>query len=506
MKTATGLPHNAFDWKTSKLVCEFNIQHQIMTPIPELYQPKGEPRKIRPVPFEADVVDAMAMSANGPQPSTSQDSEEVSKKAQPTGSKRPSSNDAEGSSPKRPKYEEESDEESPTEPTLIRTVLYGAEHLAHRKHSASAMEIVIIDSVAYIWWYDRQGAIQSYGLDFIEDLPHFMVLLLILQQLPPEGLGILNTLDSSLHIPGPHGELHFKMGNRLLRSWCIHGRATAIFDIVEQTLPPAIPAHLVNLIRTDGLLAKLMWVESNRVQEGMIIEEIYKRMAEKMTEEDRAAVEGHIPDLIAWKLFDELSTKTIRNDLGIGADDISGRVLSLSVFRRLRPITELEGDDFLRAWWDCVLCHLALWKVGVRHRDISVGNLMYYKYEGRVMGVLIDFDLSSLLKEDEENDPTGTDCRGTLQFMATDLLPGEYAPREREHLYQHDFESFFWVLTWVAHRYQGGKEIQNPPFNDWWPHFRESKISFLMDVVTKRRLPPPTSSFKDVWLNVGKVL
>jgi hypothetical protein len=45
----------------------------------------------------------------------------------------------------------------------------------------SAMTICLED-VAWVWCYDRQGIIQYSGINFIQDLPRFMVLLYALQR------------------------------------------------------------------------------------------------------------------------------------------------------------------------------------------------------------------------------------------------------------------------------------------------------------------------------------
>ena len=64
--------------------------------------------------------------------------------------------------------------------------------------------------------------------------------------------------------------------------------------------------------------------------------------------------------------------------------------------------------------------HFELWKWGLHHRDISSGNLMYTRDEqGRVVGVLNDFDLSVLASLASE---FSTERTGTVPFMATDLL------------------------------------------------------------------------------------
>ncbi|OAX42207.1 hypothetical protein K503DRAFT_661385, partial [Rhizopogon vinicolor AM-OR11-026] len=92
--------------------------------------------------------------------------------------------------------------------------------------------------------------------------------------------------------------------------------------------------------------------------------------------------------------------------------------------------------------------HHILWQKGVRHRDISPSNLMFYfswDSSGRdvAVGILNDYDLSSLKKG-----PTGRERTGTVPFMAIDLLTKKSLAGEVEHLYRHDAESFIWVLTW----------------------------------------------------------
>jgi hypothetical protein len=72
------------------------------------------------------------------------------------------------------------------------------------------------------------------------------------------------------------------------------------------------------------------------------------------------------------------------------------------LFRRWYPITDLIGEPFWKAFWDCFRCkrtptfhshtyaddvlaalgHYHLWLGGVEHNDISVKNLMYNKLNG----------------------------------------------------------------------------------------------------------------------------
>jgi len=52
--------------------------------------------------------------------------------------------------------------------------------------------------------------------------------------------------------------------------------------------------------------------------------------------------------------------------------------------------------------------------------------------------------------------------------MALKLLTNKAIEGKVEHLYQHDVESFIWVLTWVSLRYEDGKLQRNGrPLDDW---------------------------------------
>jgi len=108
---------------------------------------------------------------------------------------------------------------------------------------------------------------------------------------------------------------------------------------------------------------------------------------------------------------------------------------------------------------------------------------MYYRdSSGKVVGVLNDYDLSSM-----NIVPSGRERTGTVPFMALKLLTNKAIEGKVEHLYQHDVESFIWVLTWVSLRYEDGKLRTNErPFDDWLrvdaKGCHEKKSSFLFQV------------------------
>ncbi|KAG2132091.1 hypothetical protein DEU56DRAFT_448900 [Suillus clintonianus] len=107
-------------------------------------------------------------------------------------------------------------------------------------------------------------------------------------------------------------------------------------------------------------------------------------------------------------------------------------------------------------------CHYELWKNGVHHRDVSPSNLMVYKTsDGRWIGLLNDFDLSSA-----RDTPSGQER--TVPFMAMELLTEAAIEGQVKYLYQYDAESFIWVLVYVCLCYERGMFIgKRSPLNAW---------------------------------------
>lgn len=103
-------------------------------------------------------------------------------------------------------------------------------------------------------------------------------------------------------------------------------------------------------------------------------------------------------------------------------------------------------------------------KCNIVHRDLSHSNILWDENTtGRVVGVLNDFDLVSYRKHVAETVPSSAQRTGTRPFMAIELL--EDSPPI--HDFRHDLESLFYVMLWHTSRYQGGRLVSSPPYEDW---------------------------------------
>ncbi|KAK0211856.1 hypothetical protein IW262DRAFT_1412093 [Armillaria fumosa] len=169
------------------------------------------------------------------------------------------------------------------------------------------------------------------------------------------------------------------------------------------------------------------------------------------------------------------------------------RVLRITVSERLFPLDSLtDVKEVGQVFLDILQCHR--WLLDhpkILHRDISMTNVMYRRRKGQVCGVLNDFDLSSFYPLLESSSLHRT---GTAPYMSRDLLK----PADVAHLYRHDIEASFYVLTMLCCRYEIGLSDKNPvihelkveqgqqtPFAGWfnrsvtWDMLSDMKTGFL---------------------------
>ncbi|KAG1816325.1 uncharacterized protein BJ212DRAFT_1480776 [Suillus subaureus] len=348
----------------------------------------------------------------------------------------------------------------------VQTGLYAAEMFASNLGVNYLLNLIVIDDVMWIWYYDRQGIIQCSGINFIQDLPRFMVLLYALQRFDLYDWGrnkdflLVQVEGKQCHefkIKDAELEevdllLHTSHDERVTH-YGLQGRATNVVPVTSEALAKKYGNF------QDGMVAKIFWGEASRTSEPEILDKVEEIAKVHPT------VQGHIPKLLWHHTFTN-PTSAIREALGVPEPTKGSRVLYILIFPKLHSITELDGRVLFDVWRQCILCHLTLWKEGVYHRDVSPGNLMWYWKDGKRIGVLNDYDLSSLANV---QGPQGNERTGTVPFMALDLLTEEGQRGEVKHLYRHDLESFMWCFAWISLRYKEGVLLQRGlrPFDEW---------------------------------------
>jgi hypothetical protein len=74
-----------------------------------------------------------------------------------------------------------------------------------------------LDDVAWIWYFDRQGAIQTTGINFIQDLPYLAALLFAFQRFSVRNWGFGPSLQNPRNIFAPFKMTFPEKGRRSLK-------------------------------------------------------------------------------------------------------------------------------------------------------------------------------------------------------------------------------------------------------------------------------------------------
>ena len=211
--------------------------------------------------------------------------------------------------------------------------------------------------------------IESRIIDLVEDLPHFLLLLLILQRFddakwgyfsecPQSGINVepVEKLPTvSFVADAETGEritiVFYPNDHEIYLGTTLIGRGTSV--IGGRMGPPPELTQLGDtkkLREGNNLVVKIYWPEENRTSEVEILKKA-KEYGEKID-----LIGNHIPEMVCHLDSNFLcsSTKTIRQFLGLSTD--GSRRLRIIVFRRLRPIKELKEKDMLTAYMQCFFC------------------------------------------------------------------------------------------------------------------------------------------------------
>jgi len=219
----------------------------------------------------------------------------------------------------------------------------------------------VADDVVWVWYYDRQGCIQSQGINFFKDLPSFLVLLYALQRLTLEQWGLNPSLDERVR------RAHFGTFDRGLAGDIVEPNSTLTtkdgkkFELTREVFHSnlGIIGRGTVTVRakikggpTDKTYAvKISWPEESRLNEAEILNAAMEKAG------GDPDITNHIPKVFVTQDF-PICMGTVRTALGIPArkeGHPDSRVLRVIVFPYLRPITSFKRR-FLRSWLECVRC------------------------------------------------------------------------------------------------------------------------------------------------------
>jgi Fungal protein kinase len=180
------------------------------------------------------------------------------------------------------------------------------------------------------WWYDRQGAIQTSGFDFVKDLPRFLILLFAWQRFTEEDWGIGLGQPGQTFTCDNGVEITVDEDRRLLhRTYGIIGRGTMVVQATSTC----------DQLKGLPLVVKLSFPEESRIPETEVLDTVQKNA-------------GHLPD-VADHVLHYIATKSS----GYSTSDIRKRLkLNTKGARKLTIVVfeKLEGDisalDGIEMW------------------------------------------------------------------------------------------------------------------------------------------------------------
>ncbi|KAJ4471214.1 protein kinase [Lentinula lateritia] len=376
--------------------------------------------------------------------------------------------------------------------TRIQCASYAKEMLSNGFIRNHAMGITADDSGFRFQYYDRSKVVESQPFHILNDESKTLLMAMVCQlnKLSTEKLGFIPNLDLNKfdHLRHPE-QLTFKFeddpsalvgatytftgsdGRRrrlkitkvLYRAEGIVGRCSIVVEVVCLCREADCFWHEEGNQKTRVM--KISFPSKTRPCEDGLIGEARSK-AESSGQ--RWAL-NHLPEVIDSITFPYHEHTTVQGRLKKHLkDDYEERVMRVTFLEKLHPLSELtDPREYAQVFYDILQIHQWLYEcVGILHRDLSSGNIMFRRIDGKVYGVLNDFDLSSRVR-DMNHGPTSKQRTGTRPFMSVDLLDSRWAGG---HLYRHDLESLFYIILCLACRYKApGVPAPEPrPYSQWF--------------------------------------
>lgn len=344
-------------------------------------------------------------------------------------------------------------------PTEIQCAFFGLELLRSRWGRTHSVVMLFSDDQFSVRWYDSQGCIRTEAVSLSgEELPLVVATIVLFQRFKTAMRGRAG-IDLKATIDGK--EVPFDIPQSTRARWALGGRRSVVGVPVpagtadgkqrskrgvkgaSSTLPEDCPVDL------GQYHFKWSWREETRDSEADIVKTA-RRRSEQYLKEHSTDVTDHLPQIMHDEDFPSLSTGLIRQFAELTSTEVQPRIPSLILSKRLSPLKGLDGYTIIGCIWDILRCIFLLWRLGVAHGDVSLGNIMVSHVLGQpIVLVLNDFDLAALMTPREKSPKKrGFDRAGTKPFMALDLLQSESGSVAR--LCRHDLESVVWVFPWYC--------------------------------------------------------
>ncbi|KAH6903796.1 hypothetical protein BKA70DRAFT_1433096 [Coprinopsis sp. MPI-PUGE-AT-0042] len=356
-------------------------------------------------------------------------------------------------SPKRRKTDRASDAVDLESEVQYESACNGLQMLCSRWDRTHSFSLVLQDNFLSLRWYDAQGCIATEPIDIIAQLPLLVATVVLFQRFSPRMRG-----SASLDLAVPLGSRSMPFDVRARPHWQLKGRHGVFGTPVPRGSYPQV--SMKTSARTTrsrakveaeasslaDLFFKLSWRDERRLSEALVIAVAKERAKHYIPNPDH--VIDHLPEVVMHEEHDELSTRHIRESLGL--ETVGSRVPSIMVMRKLQQLDTLDPEDFQDYIWQIIRCLRLLWGIGVAHQDLSFWNMMHTgASDATRTAVLIDFDHATIMEPGSLTPALpDTERVGTRPFIA--MTMGYKAEQPIQRLFRHDLESVLWCMVWYC--------------------------------------------------------
>ncbi|KZT68229.1 hypothetical protein DAEQUDRAFT_766420 [Daedalea quercina L-15889] len=379
--------------------------------------------------------------------------------------------------------------------------LYITEMLSrHARSFASGLSV--LKTTVTLWYGDRMGLVASEPFDFLKEPHKFLLAVAALGSasmhefgFPPffEGTKVIIPSGTARGLDGSllSEDLAFDIQAALptYRRYEAVGKGTMV-------IPVRATGNAQSKFGDGVLVAKRTWSRRTSPNEAHALRMIL------------AALKAHTPRYLKhvadlWCYVEQTASEhDLPRALVPGLME-NERCYRLMVSTRYEPLQNLRSAaEFRKVFVDTVRAHRWVAEVAnFLHGDVSRNNLMFHREGKDVVGVLCDWDAAHARDRVDEaiydlNPPDNvyetntawwvysfgdTRCTGTPAFMDIERQTG-IAP----HRYEHDLESFFWVLIdFLKHFDPEDAVFYDDPLSGSWDHEDRAvwKLQFLLDDV-----------------------
>ncbi|KAJ3855628.1 protein kinase [Lentinula lateritia] len=419
--------------------------------------------------------------------------------------------------------------------TRIQCASYAKEMLSNGFIRNHAVGITADDTSFRFQYYDRSKVVESKPFGIVNDefKKLFMAMVCQLNKLSTENLGFIPNLDldgfdllrnpeqlsysfdkdpsklvgATYTFTGTDGSRRrVRITKILYRAEGIIGRCSIVVEVECLCKESDCTWHEKGKkkMRSKKKVMKISFPSKTRPSEDGLIGEARSKAE---SSGDTWAL-NHLPEVIDSITFPYHEENTVQGRLKKHLkENYEERVMRVTFLETLHPLSELKDPrEIAQVFYDVLQIHQWLYeRVGILHRDLSSGNIMFRRIDGKIYGVLNDFDLSSRVR-DMDNGPTSNQRTGTRPFMSLDLLDPTW---KGGHFYRHDLESLFYIMLCLACRYEepGVPAPEPRAYSKWFSgsdqDIFDNKNTFLTSPsVVAQVLPirPYFAHFKP-WLN-----